>query len=352
MIQLNWIETKEELWIQKWDEIQLESPLGMFTQCSSWLNSYQAYGFQPKYLLAVDQGQIRAGFAFLLVKIGPFTMVNCTWGPYTDGTISLNDCLKEIYSWAKTRGALAVQVNLAKGFWNPESVGIISGMGFLAGNVMSKIFSPSLFNWISLPNHEDPEADRILLKSFSENARRNIKAALKNDLQVEKVDTPEALRQAYACFESNAAREGYPIRDWEDLKISLNQAMEKGQALFYLVKMENQVLGAIWSAKGGQAYHYIMGGVERTEKDLKIGHLLQWTVMQASLQEGLKKYNISVGGSEGVVRFKSSFYPVEEQSVGAFHAILIPWKYQLFKKGFKFAEKNKKLASKLLKLIR
>ena len=351
MSKLHWKATKEENLIHDWDQIQLESPKGMFTQCSSWLNSYHPYGFTWTLFLGLEDGQIKAGFACLILKFGPFKLINCTWGPYLEDEDDLVDSISQFRTWAISQGALALQVNLPQ-FMDSKIVKEALGNDFSEGNLTAKIFSPLHFNWIHLPSDQGEEADRKLLKSFSENARRNVKSALKNELEVVKVTTSEVLREAYQCFENNAIREGYSIRNWNDLKPSLTQAMEEGHAIIFLIKYEGQNVGAIWAAKGGGAYHYIMGGTERLEKDLKLGHLLQWAVMKASMEEGLEKYNISVGGSDGVVRFKSSFYPKEDQSLGVFHLVLSPVKFRLFQFVWRFAERNKKLASRVLKLIK
>jgi hypothetical protein len=352
MTNISWIATKDQAWIAQWDSIQLNSPKGMFTQCSSWLQSYQPYGFDYLLFLGVSGEKIHAGFACIFVRIGSFKLVNCNWGPYLDGEVEAKESIQQLYLWAKSQGAISLQLNVASEEFEVRKMLERGDFSFSKGDQLRKVFSPVNFNWISFPDSSSGDEEQLLLKSFSENARRNIKTALKNGLVVEQVNSPESLRLAYQCFENNAAREGYPIRDWEDLKPSLTNAMLLGQSLFFIVKMDDKILGAIWAAKGGGSYHYIMGGVERTEKDLKIGHLLQWSVMKAGMAAGMDKYNISVGGSEGVVRFKASFNPVESHSEGVFHATLVPWKYRLFKYGYQIAERNKKLASKVLKLLK
>lgn len=351
MSHLSWIATKDDHWISKWDSLQMESPKGMFTQASSWLMSYAAYGFDYVLFLGVNGDQILAGFGCLIVKIGPFRLINCNWGPYYEEGIDPKTCLTQLKFWAKNQGAIALQINVPT-----EEINLADGIDkegvFSKGNLMKKVFSPLYFNWITLPTVNGPDAEKELLKSFSENARRNIKTGLKNDLMIERVTSSDQLREVYSCFENNAAREGYLIREWNDVKDSLSESLRLGQAIFFQIRQEDNLIGAIWAAKGGRSYHYIMGGVERTTKDLKVGHLLQWSVMKASMEEGFSKYNISVGGSDGVVRFKSSFNPTEIASAGVFHLILNPLNYRIFQYGFKFAERNKKLASRLLKLIR
>lgn len=352
MRQLNWIATQEKNWVTKWDNIQMESSKGMFTQSSSWLMSYRSYGFDYVLFLGVDGEKIYAGFGCLIIKIGFFKMVNCNWGPYREDEIDALECVHQFHRWAKANGTIAIQINIPTHDKALETRLRQSEDAYSLGNLMKKVFSPAHFNWIDLPDYSDPDADKTLMKSFSENARRNIKTGLKNNLQIERVISPDQLREVYTCFENNASREGYLIRDWHDIHESLKQSLILGHSIFFTIRFEEKLVGAIWAAKGGRAYHYIMGGVERTEKDLKVGHLLQWSVMQAAMKEGFERYNISVGGSDGVVRFKSSFSPTESQSGGIYHLILRPFLFIIFQAGFRIAGRNKKLAAKVLKLIR
>ena len=353
MSEINWIVTKDSAWISKWDELQINREEGMFTQTSTWLSSYQAYGFDFDLLLGLgDSGEILAGFGCLIVKAGPFRIYNCPWGPWLKSADLFDTAIDAFIDRAKKIGALACQVNPALLKAEESPVSTLEGRGFESGNLLSKIYSPMHFNIIQLADSESPELESRLLKSFSENAKRNIKSGLKNELEMKPAETPEEVRQAYTCFEQNAAREGYKIRDWADLGPSLTDSVLKGNALIFLAKHLGETVGAIWVAKGGRMLSYIMGGVERSQKDLKVGHIMQWTCILKAAQLGYSRYNISVGGSEGVERFKGSFYPERVDSIGPSYYILSPLRYSVFKTAYSFLEKNKKLAVKILKLIR
>lgn len=353
MSEIQWLVTKDPAWLAKWDELQINQESGMFTQTSTWLNSYEAYGFDFELLLGLDEkDEILTGFGSLIVKAGPFKIYNCPWGPWSK-TNDLFDLATDAFlRRAKEIGAFACQLNPSIYDDSGSTLHSLQSKGFKKGNLLNKIYSPIHFNLIHLPQGSSVELEPQLLKGFSENARRNIKSGLKNEVEMKPAQTPEEVRLAYSCFEQNAAREGYKIRDWNDLGPSLTASVLNGNALVFLARHEAKTVGAIWVAKGGRMLSYIMGGVERTEKDLKVGHLLQWRCIQKAAELGYSRYNISVGGSDGVVRFKSSFYPQEVSGVGPSYLVLSPVKYQLFKSGYSFLEKNKKLAVKILKLIR
>ena len=349
----SWIVTAESPWCEKWDDLQRSSSSGMFTQTTSWLSSYKAYGFGFELLLKVDQrGDILAGFGNLIVKAGPFTSYVCSWGPFLEDPRELDEALTKFVERAKQLKSFVAQINPGAFDYDAEWSRLLADRRFQEGSVLKKIYAPVDFNLIQLPSIAEEEYEKVLLKRFSENAKRNVKAGLKNQLAIQKVKTKEDTEKAYKCFESNAAREGYTVRAWEDIKESLWNAVETGNSILFFAENEGVVIGAIWAAKGGQMLSYIMGGVDRMEKDLKLGHLLQWHCMLEAVALGYGQYNISVGGSEGVVRFKNSFYPLTVKTTGPKFLVLDNVCYSIFKRLFPFFERNKLLAAKILKLIR
>ncbi|WP_166637274.1 lipid II:glycine glycyltransferase FemX [Algoriphagus boseongensis] len=348
-----WITTTEDFWLDKWDSIQKENVSGMFTQTSSWLKSYMAYGFDFELLLKVNpEGEILAGLGNLIVKAGPFRSYICPWGPFLKEVNDFEEALDQFLSRARELKSFLAQLNPGVFDLNSNWKKSLEGFKFQEGDILKKIYAPQHFNLIQLPEQSEQEYEKILLKSFSENAKRNIKTGLKNNLILHRVKTKEELKNAYQCFESNAAREGYPIRAWEDVEESLEDAVQKENSILFYAEIEGQIIGSIWAAKGGKMLSYIMGGVDRTEKDFKLGHLLQWKCMLEAIEQGYSQYNISVGGSDGVVRFKNSFYPTTQSTHGPFYKVLDPLKFSIFKSVFPFFERNKKLAAKILKLIR
>nr|WP_287938006.1 peptidoglycan bridge formation glycyltransferase FemA/FemB family protein [Algoriphagus sp.] len=349
---LGWFVTTEKLWLRKWDLVQKSHHQGMFTQTSSWLSSYRAYGFSYELLIKTDSLQnIVAGFGCLLIKAGPFKVYFCPWGPFLSDSVKPKEALDQFVQ-------RAIQVKASVAQFNPPVFTHTDNWTFLLkdkklkrGNFLKKIYVPLEFNLISLPDPDDLSWENNLLKSFSENAKRNIKASKKFPIEIKPAKTPSEIAQAYACFQNNADREGYSIRTWEDVKESLTDAVIQENSIILLAVYEEKVVGAIWCAYGGNMLSYIMGGVDRSEKDLKLGHLLQWTCMQLAVQHNFPNYNISVGGSEGVVRFKSSFYPKQVSSVGPYHLVLQKLPYVLFKFLFPYLEKNKTQISRILKYL-
>ena len=51
----------------------------------------------------------------------------------------------------------------------------------------------------------------------------------------------------------------------------------------------------------------LIAEAEKEKPDLKLGYLLHWELIKKSYELGYKGYNISMGGSKGVMEFKAKF---------------------------------------------
>lgn len=347
-----WIITQTPNWLEKWDIIQKSHPLGMFTQTSSWLSSYRAYGFDFELLLQVNEkGEILSGFGNLVVKIGPLKAYVCPWGPFVSKPEDLLKAIDQFLKRAKELNCFAAQFNLGWYETPSEIPENFDRIGLKKGNILGKIYSPKSFNIINLPSFEE-DYKSILFAHFEGKAKRNIKGGLKFPVEIFQAQNEIEIRQAYQKFEESAIREGYSIRSWEDIGPSMCDSIRKGNSVIFLAKFESEIVAAIWLAIGGNMFTYIMGGQDKSKKNLNLGFLLQWAAICKSVEWGFDRYNISTGGSLGVVSFKRSFNPKEIYSSGSYIKIIHPTTYWMFEKGYRIAERNKSLAARILKFFK
>ena len=68
-------------------------------------------------------------------------------------------------------------------------------------------------------------------------------------------------------------------------------------------------LGVHYGVIAGQRYNYLMGGTVRAQPDLGVGHFLHWMAINRAKDLGLMGYDLTSGGSSGVMRFKMGFGP-------------------------------------------
>ena len=84
--------------------------------------------------------------------------------------------------------------------------------------------------------------------------------------------------------------------------------------------------------------------------DLKLGYLIHWEFMKKSIEMGYNGYNISMGGSKGVVEFKSKFNTTTINFIEPhYHLILKPFIFNIYTILNSIFVKNKKTISVLLK---
>lgn len=345
-----WIATKEQKWLDKWDEIQINSEQGVYTQISTWLKSYQSYGFDYELLLCIDDNQkIIAGNGIIIFKVFWFKLYISNWKPlFLNNSIQFIDFISFFFQRAKKLKCFASQINIS----NNDLQNI--NKPFYKGTLTNNVYIPSGFNCINFEHiiTDNSIFEEQLLNSFHNYGRRDIRSSLRKNITLRQAKTEDEIKQAYQCFYKNSLRENYSIRSWQDQKEYLIESVNKNYSVVLTAFYEDNLKGAIWISKGGNMMTYMMGGVERTKPDLLIGYFLQWHAIKLSYNQGFEKYNLSIGGSKGVINFKNRFNPKFIKSENNYYFINRSFMFFLFQKIYPFFKKNKKLASQLLKLIK
>lgn len=346
--------TKDPAWLEKWDAFVKTDDRGCHLVLSDWIRSYQSYGFDAEYCLSVEDGKIVGGFAAVITKVLFFKFYLVPYGPlakdiFPDGLKVLSALVLER---AKFHGAAYAHLALPTGdhgnshFYN----GNVSVTGAKHGHHFPYVYSSNGLNWVSLKDFPDEEA---LLESFKSSVRRDIRSALRKGMAVEMLETEEQVKSGYAICLANAAKHGYALRDWDSFKESLVNLIHKGTAKFIAAYKDGDLKGAILLVKAGNYYTYILGGTKKEKPDLLAGHLLQWEAIRMSMAEKCDGYNISLGGSAGVMEFKNGFgteHLLFENS--RFHWILRPALFNSYRFFEKRMKPYKKRIAKLLSKFR
>jgi len=115
------------------------------------------------------------------------------------------------------------------------------------------------------------------------------------------------IKEDYALIELNLENQGYGVRSWQDFGPTLISMIQNGQCLFICCENEMTLKGGLIIFDVGQKLHYIMGATLREKKVLMVGHFLQDQVIRIGIEKGYDFYDISMGGSPGVLKFKEGF---------------------------------------------
>lgn len=146
---------------------------------------------------------------------------------------------------------------------------------------------------------------------FKSKLRRDINASLRKGLEIKVITQKEELPIVYELFKHNALSAGYSVRNYRYLKKPWEKGLKDKKFIFFLALKDGIPKGALWLIDCGKKLHYVMGGSKKEKPDLLIGYFLQYHAITLSIDLGYSSYNISLGGSEGVKKFKSDFEPIE-----------------------------------------
>jgi len=354
--------TQEEAELEKWDSFLDENPRGHFSQLSTWLKSYKAYGFDFKVLLGYEKDQIIGGLGVVIAKASIFRFYIAPYGPIVSKGFegSMGVLLEEFYRDAKKRGATYCQANIPSVAKEnvllndyivndyddsilPKNYHIGSQFKFVSSNVRLGV--------VDLHYGEENSYESTAL-SFKSNTRRDVNKSQRIQNELVFAKTKAEIFEAYTVIQNNADTIGYAVRSWEDIKETLIAMVSNNRCLIPTCFNDGDLKGALVVFIGGRRLSYIMGATKREKKDLMVGHFLQNEMIKYSIDKQFSFYDISAGGSKGVMKFKEGFGANFVDLVGPRYWICNPLKFRVYAKTLPYLKRNKKLASKILKFFK
>lgn len=305
--------TKEQHWLDKWDDFVSTNNRGNNLILSDWLKSYQSYGFDFEIGVCLENEKIVGGFGAVIAKMTFFQFYIVPHGPiFQEGfETAISFVINELVQRAKKVKCCYVQYSLPfsddsaiKAYSYPLDLkNQIENLG-TQGNLFKYIYSSYGINWLSF--NETKSAEELLQK-FTVQARRNINLAYRNDVRIGYPKTEEDCRMAYQLIEENAKSANYSVRSFEDFKTTILSLIGKNKAFLITVSLNNEIKGVGFVVNCGNYLSYISGGTRKEKPDLNIGYIMHWEAIKKSFELGFKGYNISMGGSKGVQGFKAKF---------------------------------------------
>lgn len=301
--------TKNPDYLKKWDNFVSNNENGSHLQLSTWLQSYSSYGFDYELFIAEENDEIIGGFGAVIAKVLFFKFYIIPYGPIVKEEYNaiVFQLLKSIPSRAKELKCCYCQVSFPT-FRKPtilfEYYRDLHEIGFVKGNLFKYVYSSNGLNWLDLAKYDSE--DEILL-DFKSSVRRDIRSAERKEHEIRFLKSEAEVKAAYDLCLENAKINNYSLRDWSSFKATIMELLENGNGKFIAAYKDNDLKGALFLVKAGNYYTYILGGTKKEKPDLLTGHLLQWEAIKLSFKENCDGYNISLGGSDGVKEFKSSF---------------------------------------------
>lgn len=348
--------TKDSNWLEKWDDFLFREDCGSHLLYTDWLKSYTSYGFDYEVFLVVENDTIIGGFGAVIAKSLFFKFYIIPHGPiFLDKNETVfQQVIHKMQIHAKEIGCCYIQFSLPvsdEALVNSKtfSTDFINTQKLEAkqGNLFKYVYSSYGINWVDFKTVNSSDE---LLNQFTAQVRRNINLSYKCDPKIQFANTEEECRKAYQSIEDNALEGNYSVREFDDFKNTIVGLVAKRKAFLLYVTIDGEVKGAGFAVDCGNCLTYISGGTKKQKPDLKLGYLIHWEFMKKSIEMGYNGYNISMGGSKGVVEFKSKFNTTTINFIGPhYHLILKPFIFNIYTILNSIFVKNKKTISVLLK---
>jgi lipid II:glycine glycyltransferase (peptidoglycan interpeptide bridge formation enzyme) len=348
--------TKENHWLAKWDNFVQTENKASHLLLSDWNKSFESYGFEYEVCICLENGQIVGGFSAVVAKAVIFRFYIVPFGPIV--SLSYENYLETLVSKVSERANYfnCCYCHISIPFSNVKNSHVYSQLPDLSvlnsatkGHLFKYVYSSNGMNWIDLKDF-DEESKMMTLKP---SVRRNIRNSYRKDLVFKLMTTDNEIEKAYNLFKENSIAANYSIREWKEIQETLVQLNRKGFIKMLAAFKEDELKGAILLVKGGNYYTYILGGSKKEVPDLRTGDFLQWEAIKLAIQEGLDGYNISLGGSKGVVEFKNSFNTEQlYYDNGQYHWVLKPLYFKLYLFFEKKLKPHKKTISKVLSKLK
>lgn len=303
------ITTQDATYKTQWDHFLISNTNGSHLQLTDWLDSYRSYGFDYELILALEDNKIIGGFGAVIAKFSIFKFYCIAAGPIVapSNMYLLEQLLKTVTAQAKTHKCCYLQINaplLNDAFHINVGKDILKKLHYKSGNLFSYVYSSNGLNWLDFRMYSTLEA---VLASFKSSVRRDIRSAERKDTTIRFLESEEDIKNAYALCLLNAKSNHYSLRDWESFKSTILRLRAKNWLQCIASFKNDELKGAIFIVKSGNFYTYVFGGTVKEKPDLLTGHLLQWEAIKFSFNENCIGYNSSLGGSEGVKKFKEGF---------------------------------------------
>lgn len=346
--------TKEQHWLDKWDAYLQESERGLYNQLSDWIKAYSVYGFDHNFYLITENDKIVGGCGIVIARFSIFKFLIVPSGPVIENNYEdkIEECINDLKKFAEKNNCCYFQINLPfikdnNGFHNYTLNEVLSDNVFYSGHEGTKFkYVIPLYGMRIIDLHQK-NYDEVVQK-FSSNHKRNLKKVHSFDFEFKYVTSEAEIEVAYECFVQNAQLKGYPIRSYESIKNTLKEYVDKDFAKIGVCIYQNKVVGAIYVIKCGQRLTYINGGVLKEFQDLPISIFMHDAIIKYSIEKGYKSYDVSVGGSQGVVRFKEGFGSQLFTYENSRYWILKPFYFSIYSISEKRLKKHKQTIAKAL----
>lgn len=281
-----------------WDEFLLTQETGVFFHSSYWARVlHDTYGYKPLYFTAFDQEKLKALIPVMEIQ-SIFTGKRGVSLPFSDYCEIL---ISEQVDFCYVMDALVEYGKRAR--W--KSIELMDGRYFPEKTLFCSFYYGHVLNL-------KKDLDMLLL-TFSNNTKRNIRKALQQDVIVTRDDSMDSIKEFYHLHCMTRKRHGIPPQPYKFFENIHKHVFMSGHGFVMLASCRGKVIaGAMYFNYDDQAI-FKFGASDYSYRHLQANSLVMWKAIEWFNGIGVKM--LSFGrtelGNEGLRRFKKGWGTVE-----------------------------------------
>lgn len=325
--------------IDNWDKLLLKNPDGgEILQSKTMAEIKKSQGWEPEYW--VYETSFGPVYVTTLTKnlFGSGRLCYQMRGPGVVNEKQLSEIVKANQKWERLAFAIKIEPPIITTTTTQKP--LLRGLTFKELIKVRNIQPNANTIVVDLKPSEDD-----ILASFRQRARREIRAAVKDGITVEKVElNQQTIDQMFELYAETSRRAGFFIRPksyYADFWKRFGDAGEGDLYFAYAPDGQQPIAGAFICHLGAKGL-YKDGGSGRSQFK-HFAHLLQWEIMKDLKKQCVTEYDLhGVPPADqlenknhplaGLAMFKLSFDSDVTEYIGAYDQVLIPKAYKRWAK--------------------
>lgn len=308
------------------------SPYGHFMQTSSWSDLKKNFGWKHLGYYFIQEANTTIGaFSVLLKQKFGIKILYIPRGPVCDysNVEQLHQCLTAIKQLAKQEKAFFIRIS-PKLLEPTPIIAILQKENYILSN---KQLQTKQTSRIDLNKETE-----MLLASFHEKTRYNIRLAGKKGVTVSPLTTPSELDVFYTILQKMALRQDYVLQAKAYYQYIWEKLVPAGKAQIYLARTADTIIGGVVVFFSSDTAYYMYGGFAYEYRNLMGNYLVHWQIMQEAKVQGLTWYDLQGipkikdenHPAYGFYRFKKGFNGEEVEFIGEYDFSPIPALYKFW----------------------
>ena len=263
------------------------------------------YGYECKYLVAEEQGEIIGVFPISIIRSMVFGQRLCSL-PFSDYGGPLFSIDKTVCSWMDLFiDYLLPYINQA------DFLEIRTPVQSNVANCLQKSLDMGNTKYVTFVIGLKKTFDEIWRKVFDKYLRNAIRKAIKNGIKAEESEFEEKLDEFYSLYLSTMKKLGSPPHGKKFFRTCYNKLGEKTVKLF-LASFSGEAVGGVLTFLGKDSIYPVYEGINPRFRNLNPASLLFSHIIEWGCEKGYKHFDFgrTLYGS-GVYNFKKQWGGVE-----------------------------------------